>query len=174
MCNKPSGCIESHRLEKHKLLFSMRLFRSLLIVAILTLGAVVTVSAQSRSQFQREILKYTNQYRHRQGLPALESDQIATRLAQKHSSDMASRRAGFGHGGFQQRTNKLRAAYGRYIATGENVAYGKLSAKEVVNIWIHSRPHRKNLLGNFNKIGIGIAYDRQGIAYFTQLFVRTN
>jgi len=133
----------------------------------------VAASAQSRSQFQREILKYTNQFRHRHGLPALTLDQTASRLAQKHSSDMAARRAGFGHGGFQQRSDKLRAAYGRYTATGENVAYGKLSAKEVVNIWINSRPHRKNLLGNFNKVGIGIAYDRQGIAYFTQLFART-
>lgn len=150
----------------------MRLFRSLLLICICCLGTSLVVSAQSRSQFQREILRYTNQFRHRHGLPALALDQTASRLAQRHSSDMAAKRAGFGHGGFQQRTNELRAAYGRYTATGENVAYGKLSAKEVVDIWIHSRPHRKNLLGNFNKVGIGIAYNRQGIAYFTQLFVR--
>lgn len=153
---------------------SMRPFKSLLLLAVLCVGSFFVATAQSRSQFSRDILKYTNQYRHRHGLPALKLDQTATRLAQKHSSDMASRRAGFGHGGFQGRTNKLRGAYGRNIATGENVAYGKLSAKEVVNIWIHSRPHRKNLLGNFNKVGIGVAKNRQGIGFFTQLFVRTN
>jgi len=134
---------------------------------------MVSVSAQSRSQFQQEILKYTNRYRQRQGLPALVLDGTASRLAQQHSSAMAGGNAGFGHGGFQDRTNKLRAKYGRYTATGENVAYGKLSARQVVDIWIHSAPHRKNLKGNFNKVGIGIAYNRQGIAYFTQLFVRT-
>ncbi|GAB3368130.1 hypothetical protein GCM10027566_41150 [Arachidicoccus ginsenosidivorans] len=151
----------------------MRQFRSLLFISLCSFGLIVCVSAQSRGQFQREILKYTNQYRHRQGLPALVLDGTASRLAQQHSSDMAAGRAGFGHGGFQSRTNKLRAKYGRYIATGENVAFGKLSARQVVNIWIHSAPHRKNLRGKFNKVGIGIAYNRQGVAYFTQLFVRT-
>jgi uncharacterized protein YkwD len=163
---------------KNTIKFMMRPFRYIIIIAMLGLGIFCSVCAQSsnsgNSQFAREILKYTNQYRHRQGLPALVLDPAATRLAQRHSRDMASRKTGFGHGGFQQRTNQLRAVYGRYIATGENVAYGNLSAKEVVNIWIHSAPHRKNLRGNFNKVGIGIAYDRQGIAYFTQLFVRTD
>ena len=145
----------------------------LILASIMILGLFSSVTAQSGKSFQLQILKYTNQFRHSHGLSSLTLDQTAGNLAQKHSRDMASRRAGFGHGGFQQRTNKIKTLYGRYIATGENVAYGKLSAKEVVNIWIHSKPHRKNLLGNFNKIGIGTATDRQGIVFFTQLFVRT-
>ena len=144
-----------------------------LIASILILGLFTVAYGQSSKNYQLQILKYTNQFRSSHGLPALSLDENAGSLAQKHSRDMASRRAGFGHGGFQQRTNQLRSVYGRGIATGENVAYGKLSAKEVVNIWIHSKPHRKNLLGNFNKIGIGTASDRQGIIFFTQLFVRT-
>lgn len=158
---------------KHNLFISMDLIRKFILIQVICLGAVLALTAQSRGQFQKQILKYTNQYRHRQGLSALALDQTATRLAQQHSSDMARRKAGFGHGGFQNRTGKLRSVYGRNIATGENVAYGKLSARQVVNIWIHSRAHRKNLLGNFNRIGIGVAYNRQGVAYFTQLFVRT-
>ena len=152
----------------------MHLVRALILIPLICLGAVLTVCGQRRSQFRQDILKYTNQFRQRRGLPALALDQKASSLAQEHSSDMADRVVGFGHAGFQERTDQLRAVYGRYIATGENVAYGRLSAKEVVNIWINSPPHRKNLLGNFNKVGIGIAYDGQGIAYFTQLFVRTN
>ena len=137
------------------------------------LASQIQLPAQSGRQFQMAILKYTNQFRAKHGLRPLVLDKTSASLATRHSRAMASRRAGFGHGGFQQRTNRLKAVYGRNIATGENVAYGKLSAREVVDVWIHSRPHRKNLLGNFNKIGIGIAHDRQGIGFFTQLFVRT-
>lgn len=152
----------------------MRGVRLFIVVAALTLGLQVVVSAQSQRQWQRDILKYTNQYRDRQGLPRVELDQTACRLALQHSRDMAARRSGFGHGGFLKRTDRLKSVYGRGIATGENVAYGKVSARQVVDLWIQSARHRRNLKGRFNKVGIGVAYDRQGVAFVTQLFVRTH
>lgn len=129
-------------------------------------------SQSSLSGYRKAILKYTNEYRADHGLPPVRQLELPESLAEKHSRKMARRQVGFGHGGFQGRTNALKRAYGRNIATGENVAYGKISARKVMDIWIHSRPHRKNLLGNFNGVGIGISRDKNGLLFFTQLFVR--
>ena len=38
--------------------------------------------------------------------------------------------------------------------------------------WIGSAPHRQNLEGSYDVTGIGIARDRDGATYATQLFVR--
>lgn len=146
---------------------TLRYFIASLLICLASTGF-----GQSAASLKRGILKYTNEYRASNGLGSLQLSDVAGNLAQKHSADMAAKRTGFGHGGFQDRTNKLKQAYGRSIATGENVAYGNISAREVVNIWIHSSPHRKNLLGNFNKMGIGVAEDRSGTLFFTQLFLR--
>lgn len=143
-------------------------------MAILCFSLTYTAvfSQSSTSGYRKAILKYTNAYRADHGLSPLRRSDVAQDLAQRHSKKMARRQVGFGHGGFQGRTNSLKKAFGRNIATGENVAYGKISARKVMDIWKHSRPHRKNLLGNFNAIGIGIARDKNGILFFTQLFVR--
>lgn len=79
--------------------------------------------------------------------------------------------AAFGHDGFSQRVAAISQAIGRIAASGENVAYGALSAKGVVDVWLNSPPHRKNIEGNYTISGIGV-FDRQGTLYFTQIFLR--
>jgi uncharacterized protein YkwD len=39
---------------------------------------------------------------------------------------------------------------------GENIAWGapELSARRAMRFWMHSAPHRANILGNFNRVGI--------------------
>lgn len=120
---------------------------------------------------EKQVLYYTNQFRATHHLPPLKLVDFISSEAAKHSSDMASGHTSFGHSGFQQRTNDLHEKLGT-TATGENVAFGELSAKEVVDIWISSPPHRKNLLGNFTMVGIGIAQNSDGVLFFTQLFAR--
>ncbi|ANI88456.1 hypothetical protein A9P82_03545 [Arachidicoccus ginsenosidimutans] len=130
-----------------------------------------TAQKEAGSSFEKQILYYTNRYRAEHNLQPVKLIDFISKETAQHSRDMASGRTPFGHDGFQQRTNDLRAKLGA-IATGENVAYGKISAKEVVDIWINSPPHRKNLLGNFTMVGIGIAKNKDGILFFTQLFAR--
>jgi uncharacterized protein YkwD len=40
----------------------------------------------------------------------------------------------------------------------------------VVGLWKNSPGHRRNMLGNFKYIGIGIARDRQGRIFYTEVF----
>lgn len=145
----------------------------LLCIGYLTLFNMSACRAQKQdsTSIEQQILYYTNRFRADHHLTPLKLNDFISEEASGHSADMASGRVPFGHDGFQQRTNALRTKLGA-VATGENVAYGQLSAKQVVNIWIHSAPHRKNLLGNYSMMGIGVATGGEGLLFFTQLFAR--
>ena len=57
-----------------------------------------------------------------------------------------------------------------YLNAGENIAYGQLTAEEVMNGWMNSSGHRANILSTkFHKIGVG-HYQVNGVHYWTQLF----
>jgi uncharacterized protein YkwD len=84
---------------------------------------------------------------------------------------MANGRTAFGHDGFEARIEDISKKMGRVTAAAENVAYGNLSSEAVVDGWIKSPGHRKNMLGNFTLIGIGTAKGKGNIVYFTQIFI---
>jgi uncharacterized protein YkwD len=119
-----------------------------------------------------QILYYTNQFRASNGLPPLKMEINCSLLAEKHSKDMASGRTEFGHDGFEVRAAALSKVLGGTSGAAENVAYGTLDAKGVVDGWIRSPGHRKNMLGNYNLIGIGYAQGKGRLMYFTQLFIK--
>lgn len=126
----------------------------------------------SNAQSIREdVLKYTNEFRRSKGLPALEMKDGLNKLAQEHSSNMAKGKTGFGHDGFQQRQQAAHKFLPSVNAFAENVAYGATSGKEVVGGWKRSSGHRRNMLGKYKYIGIGVAKDKKGTLYYTQVFV---
>ena len=59
-----------------------------------------------------------------------------------------------------------------YRTAGENSAEGQSSPAEVMNGWMNSPGHRRNILDpNFTQIGIGIAKNAQGRYIWTQQFI---
>ncbi len=120
----------------------------------------------------KDILMYVNQHRKSVGLPPLQLIDAATTESVKHSADMAFRRMPFGHDGFDDRMNAISKNIGQVSAMAENVAYGHLDAKAVVELWINSPGHKKNMEGNYNFTGIGLAQTKDGTIYFTQIFIR--
>jgi uncharacterized protein YkwD len=122
---------------------------------------------------QQDILANVNQYRVSIGLQPLQMLDAANMQAAKHSVNMAARRTPFGHTGFEARAAAISTALGVTVsAAAENVADGKLTAKQVVAGWLHSPGHKKNIQGNYSLTGIGCAVDEGGVIYFTQIFVR--
>lgn len=85
---------------------------------------------------------------------------------------MARRRVAFGHTGFAKRNALAKNKIHSIRSFAENVAYGATSGKEVVTMWKNSSGHRRNMLGNYKYIGIGIAKDSHGRIYYTQVFAR--
>ncbi len=125
----------------------------------------------SLAGMEKNILRYVNDYRRQIGKPELKMIDVASAEADKHSENMAARRTGFGHDGFENRVARIGKQIGGVSAAAENVAYGELTAKEVVNGWLHSPGHKKNIEGNYTLTGIGVARDRSGTIFYTQIFL---
>lgn len=154
-----------------------------IIIALLSCSKPIMVNSTPSSDHSRDkeisligmeknILYYINLHRRSIGLTDLIMLEQASQKATEHSVEMAKRITGFGHEGFETRIKYISQKTGAISAAAENVAYGQLSAREVVDGWLHSPGHKKNIEGNYTYTGIGLAKDRDGIIYFTQIFIR--
>lgn len=159
------------------ILKNQRIF--LLFVAMLAFFQVNACSRVTSHQgdhngdgsMDEQILYYTNKFRQSKGLKPLQLDETISQQARRHSRDMANGSTGFGHEGFEDRVANVSKKMGRVSSAAENVAYGTLDAEAVVNGWIKSPGHRRNMLGDYTLIGIGTA-DKGRITFFTQVFIK--
>lgn len=126
----------------------------------------------SVAQIATDIFRLVNAHRAGLGLKQLESNVTESSVAAAHSSNMALGKTAFGHDGFQQRIKSIAGRLGYISASGENVAYGQMGAKEVVDTWLHSPEHKKNIEGDYSLTGIGVAKGKKGMIYFTEIFTR--
>jgi len=131
--------------------------------------AVATAPADYASMAD-DVLKYVNEYRRKRKLPALVMNAAMSAEAQKHSENMAARRTSFGHNGFQGRWKRISSQVSGVSEIAENVALGSTSGKEAVDNWLKSPVHKENIEGRYKITGIGIAADKKGVLYFTQIF----
>ena len=100
------------------------------------------------------------------------SDKAAT-SAKLHSQDMADKNY-FNHTALDgSKPKKRMSAQGiKSQITGENISGGYEDAFAATNGWINSKGHRSNMLGGYNRLGVGIATNsksKYGI-YYTQNF----
>ncbi len=146
--------------------------RSIFTILLFAAFLVVVSTPAFAGSMEKEILVLINKYRAKKKLPPLIEKNIIENAAEQHSSNMAKRRVSFGHGGFDSRLDKLLKAIPGANGGAENVAYGARSAEQVVDMWIKSSGHRKNILGNYNYTGIGIAKGSDGTPYYTQIFIK--
>lgn len=97
----------------------------------------------------------------------------ASTQATVHSRNMAQKKTPFSHDGFETRVATItKQTASAYNGAAENVAYGEMTAEEVVDGWLHSPGHKKNIEGNYNLTGIGVAKAKDGTVYYTQIFLR--
>lgn len=144
------------------------------LLTTLTLGALffslVSFTPGTNASLANDVLKQTNKFRRSKGLPELIMNEDLNAIAQKHSENMAKGRVGFGHGGFSKRNAEATRRVQSIHSFAENVAYGASTGKDVVNMWKSSTGHRKNMLGRYKYIGIGVAKSRRGQIFYTQVF----
>lgn len=137
-----------------------------------TVEPEVVVVSKPANAMEQSILSYVNKHRQTLGLAPLQLFGMATQQAYLHSKNMALGTTAFGHDGFDQRIQQIKKSFGWVTASAENVAYGQLSAREVVKGWLNSPGHKRNIEGDYRYTGIGYYRDQRGVIYFTQIFLR--
>lgn len=116
-----------------------------------------------------EVLALVNKERATVGCPALTVNAQLTKAAQDHSEDMAahSNMSHTGSDGSDPGQRITRAGY-EWRTYAENVAYGYDTAAQVMEGWMNSPGHKRNILDcEVKEIGIGLAQPGQ---YWTQDF----
>lgn len=127
-------------------------------------------SAYQLSAFEQKVVELTNQERAKNGVPPLKIDSKLSKMARDKSRDMQTSHY-FDHTSPTYGSPfDMMKKYGiTYNYAGENIAMGQRSPEEVVNAWMNSEGHRKNILNsNYNYIGVG--YVAEG-NYWTQEFI---
>ncbi|MDO5495575.1 MAG: S-layer homology domain-containing protein [bacterium] len=116
---------------------------------------------------RQDIPTATNQERAKEGLAALVRDPVLDRWAQSWAERMAAT------GDFRHQTENFSAIMAEYGGgVGENIAGagGSTDGAAFVGLWMNSDGHRANILGNYQHIGVGVAYSAGGYAYAVQIF----
>jgi len=164
----------------------LRQWKPLIVATVICLVGFYSTPAQSgpraaarpsvASRVTGDVVDLTNVERTRRGQTPLRADQRLMRAAQIHAEQMA--RAGqMAHdlpgAAYPRSEDRLAAAKYHWQAYGENVAMGQSSAAHVLDSWMHSPGHRKNILNPvYTELGVGYAVDRAGRPYFVQVFAR--
>ena len=146
-----------------RLFFNM----SFVMFTVFTLGSFAPAEDNS---LEKDVLAETNSFRKSKGKGELQMKEELNAIAQQHSIDMAKGKVAFGHAGFDKRNAMAVSSVSSISSFAENVAFGAPTAAEVVTMWKNSSGHRTNMLGAYKYIGIGVAKDKNGRIYYTQVF----
>lgn len=104
-----------------------------------------------------EVVRLTNAERAEAGCGPLSVDPALTRAAQGHASDMVAQQY-FDHTGKDGSSpfDRMKEAGFGGSMMAENIAAGQQSASAVVQGWMNSAGHRKNILNcSYDRIGVG-------------------
>ncbi|ASB49342.1 hypothetical protein CDL62_09405 [Alkalitalea saponilacus] len=149
--------------------------RILFLVGFAMMGLSVTAQGRMDSE---EMLKHVNEARandclcgdeEMSAVGPLQWDDKLARAAQRHANDMA-RRNFFSHTGSDRSSVSDRVERQRFDwqRVGENLAEGFHDVATVVQGWINSPGHCKNIMnGNFTHIGAAVSRDGK---YWVQVF----
>jgi uncharacterized protein YkwD len=134
-----------------------RLFTIALLVAVVLSANLIVVYAAPQSAAERALFDSANRERAAQGLAQLRWDSALANAARDHAQLMAERNT-LSHQfpGEPALQDRARVAGARFTEIAENVAEGP-SADVIHASWMHSPPHRANLLDpELTAIGIAV------------------
>jgi uncharacterized protein YkwD len=119
-----------------------------------------------------KVIRLVNNKRAAHGCGAVEKNGALGRAAQRHTKRMADANT-LSHqlAGEAYFATRIRRAGYHGSPVGENIAFGPTTAAGVMRAWMHSAPHRRNILKcAYTHIGVGFARSAAGAAYWTQDF----
>ena len=127
-------------------------------------------NSQFNSAYEAEVFRLVNIERLRYGLSPLSLDDGAVNVAHIRAEEIVHNFSHTRPDGSSCFTAAQEAGVS-YRYAGENIAYGYPTPAQVVDGWMNSEGHRKNILSaSFNRIGVG-CYESRGVLYWSQFFI---
>ena len=139
-----------------------------------TASSTSTLGSSTAGTYIARVIALTNAQRRAHGCGALTVNATLTRVAQVHTSDMATHNyfSHYSRNGASPAARMTAAGY-RYSYAAENIAAGQTTADIVVAAWMKSPGHRANILNcHLTQIGVGYAVNSASTykTYWTQDF----
>jgi uncharacterized protein YkwD len=153
--------------------------RAAAVVSLLLLLAVPVLGAPSRGEVEARVLELVNAERQKVGLAPLAVDRRLARAARTHTDDMLKFDY-FSHdsprnGSVEDRIKRTGlpwTAIGENIASFDGWPLDEVAEQTVVD-WMHSPPHRKNILDpGYDVAGVGVGAQERRICV-TMDYART-
>ncbi len=150
----------------------LKYLKFLFVAISFSCAAPASAQEDEYAQMREEVLQYVNEYRAKKGLAPLVMNDTISEAALEHCKYMGNKTIRINHDGFEDRMHGLMKQLKPANGGAENVANGQKDAREVVNMWIASPGHRENIEGNYHLSGIGIYRNKNGVLYFTHIFIK--
>lgn len=151
--------------DTHQMLGKRRWLSLLVAAVVATFGMSLAAGADSASE--GGFLSKINGSRSANGLAPVSVDSGLRSHARNHTAAMIA-----SDGIYHSSSGELSAAAGSgWEAISENVGRGN-SVNSLHTAFMNSAGHKKNILGDYNKVGIGVDYDADGRMYVTVVFMR--
>jgi uncharacterized protein YkwD len=157
--------------QKAKTLFS---FFSICTFLLLGDSNGADPSEWKPEDLEQEVYRLVNQHRTEEGFPGLKWSEEVARECRVHSRSMASAKIQLSHDGLDERMRRIKKKID-FLRGAENVAFNervKDPAREAIETWLKSSGHRANIEGEYDMTGVGIAKNKEGRYYFTQVFIK--
>jgi uncharacterized protein YkwD len=128
-------------------------------------------SEELRLSFEQQDFDLVNAVRVRMGHKPFQWADDAAASARKHSGDMGANNF-FAHTNLQGKSpfDRMKAAGVTFSMAGENIAMGQQSAIYAHEGWMNSEGHRSNILTDYKRLGIGVAFGEKNRVYYSENF----
>jgi uncharacterized YkwD family protein/spore coat assembly protein SafA len=123
---------------------------------------------------ENQVITLVNIQRTNMGLPKLSTNWQLSRIPRYKSQDMINKNY-FSHISptYGSPFNMMENFGLKFSSAGENIAMGQQTPAAVVNSWMNSPGHRANILNpSYTQIGVGLAKNKNGTCYWTQMFIK--
>lgn len=130
-----------------------------------------TFDGEKITEYKQHVVELTNEARSEHGAEPVKLDEELAEVAQRKSEDMEQKDY-FSHTSptYGSPSNMLNHYGIDYRKALENIAAGQQSPEEVVEGWLNSEGHRRNILDE-EVTHIGVGFSSAG-SYWTQLFIK--
>lgn len=125
-----------------------------------------------KESYERQVFYLANAQRKRFDRGLLKWDDLVSSTARSHSAHMAGEN-------FFDHTNpdgedpfdRMESDGVTFFNAAENIAYGQMSPIYAHHSWMNSKSHRQALLGDYTRLGVGVAFHEiKKQPYYTQNF----